>query len=155
MYFFDIYFHLLFRIMPRKDMECHQWYNPRRNQVSLKTKKNNWKRPKRASYVLHIFSTCLKNHLPNFFIQILLLFFIWISLVLVRLHLKCCVQIWALQCKEDTDLWSQSEGALTAWAGEGAQDPRGGADGNGLVQHGGEAAEGWSCHYLRLLYGGV
>lgn len=31
--------HLHSRIMLRKDMECHQWYNPKRNQVSWKTKK--------------------------------------------------------------------------------------------------------------------
>lgn len=59
MYFFDIYFHLLFRIMPRKDMECHQWYNPRRNQVSLKTKKKQLKKAKegklRTAYFQYLF----------------------------------------------------------------------------------------------------
>lgn len=32
------------RIMLRKDMECHQWYNPKRNQVSWKIKKRFCKR---------------------------------------------------------------------------------------------------------------
>lgn len=99
--------HLHSRIMLRKDMECHQWYNPKRNQVSWKKKEKGFAREglgekEKRSYLPNTFSTSLRNHLPTFFIQISLAFShsIELHLSLVRhVHLECHVQFWSFQCK--------------------------------------------------------